>query len=233
MTSNTKGGPLQESSSEGMKRQNAEDWTVLVVEDQAETAGLVVEILEQHERVRALKPCETLDDARSGVQRESPDLILLDLNLGDQSALPFIREIRHDLSTESMVVVFTVDHRPETVFQALKNGANGYLFKPMDPDELDVALEMARNGESPMSPQVASMVIRYFNAEGESLERIEQLSPRENEILALLSTGMSYVQIGDQCQISISTVRTHLNRIYRKLHVNSRGEASSLYLRSQ
>jgi DNA-binding NarL/FixJ family response regulator len=113
----------------------------------------------------------------------------------------------------------------------LRVGAKGYLLKNAKPSELIQAIELSRLGGSPMSVQIARKVVDYFaRAPKPVLPAEENLTKREQEVLALLSKGFHYKEIGDRLGISPHTVKVHLGSIYEKLHVQSRTEAVIKYL---
>jgi DNA-binding NarL/FixJ family response regulator len=207
--------------------------TITVVEDEPETANMIVDHLSDIEGFKCGKACVDIAQARTTIRRIKPDILLLDLKLGKEHAVSFIREVHFQLSPETSIVVYTTDHQPRIVFQALLNGAQGYLFKPVSGEELELAIRAAARGESPMSKQVAMLMVQYFNEKGKEQKLIKKLSPKENIILERLSRGLTYDQIADDTNITVATVRTHINRMYKKLHVNSRGEAVHLWMQDR
>jgi RNA polymerase sigma factor (sigma-70 family) len=118
----------------------------------------------------------------------------------------------------------------ELIFAALRAGASGYLLKRAAPTDLLAAIEQVRAGGSPMSPEIARQVVQFFQAQRNMSADVESLSERERELLSLLARGKQYKEIADQLAISTDTVRSHIRRIYRKLHVHSRTEAAVKFL---
>lgn len=111
-------------------------------------------------------------------------------------------------------------------FQSICNGAQGYILKSTPPEEILDSIKEIYNGGAPMSPIIASKVLRMFkfNLSNEANNSFD-LSSREKEILKCLVEGMSYKMIADTCFISADTVNGHIKNIYRKLQVHSKGEA--------
>lgn len=126
--------------------------------------------------------------------------------------------------------MLTVYDDGDSIFRALKAGAGGYLVKRFAGDKLLEAIQEVCAGGAPMSGHIARKVVQFFHTAGPSPAVSENLSPREVEILNLLVTGCFFKEIADQLGISGETVRTHVNHIYRKLHVRSRTEAVVKYL---
>jgi DNA-binding NarL/FixJ family response regulator len=131
---------------------------------------------------------------------------------------------------ELQIIMLTVFEDDELVFDSLAAGASGYLLKRTPPAEILAAIDEVHRGGSPMSSYIARKVVQSFRkprrAPGESLP----LSEREREILQQLAKGYRYKEIADTLSISLDTVRTHLRRIYEKLHVHSRTEAVVKFL---
>jgi len=121
------------------------------------------------------------------------------------------------------LVVFTVYNDPQKIFDSLCAGATGYLLKNTPLQELKEGIELLAKGGSPMSPQIARMVIQFFN-DGKKKNITSPLSQKEKEIVIGLVDGLSYKLIAQRMSISIETVRFHIKNIYRKLHVHGKAE---------
>jgi DNA-binding NarL/FixJ family response regulator len=162
----------------------------------------------------------------------------MDINLPGMSGIECTRALKQ-LVPYVEVIMLTMFGDLDRIFDALRAGASGYLLKRTSPAELKVAMEDVRIGGAPMSPYVARQIVEHFRQPhtakpGEDpAEKIEQLSPRESEILKLLAEGAPYKEISDKLEIHIDTVRTHIRRIYRKLHVHSRMDAARKYQQLQ
>ena len=145
----------------------------------------------------------------------------------------FIRAVRVDTDytggwIASPIVMLTVYDDSERLFQALRAGACGYMLKRTPPEKLIEAIEEAAGGGAPMSRQIARQVVQYFNPTKPSSD----LTPREQEVLELLTRGHQYKEIADHLGVSINTIRTYIRRIYEKLHVSCRSHATLKYLKS-
>ena len=141
-----------------------------------------------------------------------------------------VRRLKPQLPATQFLML-TVYEDGDSIFRALKAGASGYLIKRVASDKLLEAIDDVCTGGAPMSCHIARKVVQFFHHAGPSDEVSENLSPRETEILELLVAGCFFKEIAGQLGISNETVRTHVNHIYRKLHVRSRTEAVVKYLR--
>jgi len=144
----------------------------------------------------------------------------MDIALPGSSGLDCIRRLKA-AGSGMQFIVFTIYEDSDQVFEALAAGASGYLLKDTPPDRIISALRELYDGGSPMSATIARKVVSSFQRPG----HIHELSPRETEILGLLSKGFLYKEIADRLHIAVGTVRQHIHRIYDKLHVQNRTEA--------
>jgi DNA-binding NarL/FixJ family response regulator len=174
--------------------------------------------------------CADGESALAQLPALRPDVVLMDIHLPGLSGIECVRRLKAVLP-EVQIVMLTVFEDEERVFDALAAGATGYLVKRTPPAEILAAIAEVRRGGSPMSSAIARKVVQAFqhsrrSAPGGALE----LSPREQEILTLLARGLRYKEVADQLGIALDTVRSHIRRIYEKLHVTSRTEAVVKFL---
>lgn len=163
----------------------------------------------------------------------SPDLVLIDVHLG--AGLTGIETIKlaKPLFPKASFLVLTVFEDADSVFDSLRSGAVGYLLKSTSPEKILESMRDALAGGSPMSSQIARKVVEVFSVTKPQTDELEQLTPRETEILNLLSKGFRYKEIAEQLFISRETVRTHIRNIYEKLEVRSNTEAVIKYLKNK
>ncbi len=172
---------------------------------------------------------ESCEDAFEDSQLAKADIILLDIQLPGihgTEGVKIIKEKHPDVA----VLMVTIHDDDERIFKALKNGAIGYLSKKISPDELIEAVEIANNGGSPMSPNIARKVINSFQSSNSS---DVELTDAETRILQLLAEGASYKGISKEVYLSVDGVRYHIRNIYNKLEVSNKSEAVAKALRDR
>ena len=174
--------------------------------------------------------CGTAEEALAALPGCRPDVVLMDINLPGMSGIECVRRLKEYLP-ETNVLMLTVYEEGEEIFDSLKAGASGYLLKRAPEGELMDAIAQVHAGGSPMTGLIARKVVQFFGRLGNAVPELEKLSPREREILDLLSEGASYKEIAGRLGLSIHTIRMHIRGIYRKLHVHSRGEVVAKYMR--
>ena len=164
------------------------------------------------------------EDAIRSLPKNEPDVVLMDIHLPFRSGIECTRRLK-DLCPRLQVLILTVYEDSESIFDALKAGASGYLLKRSSPTEILAAIADVAVGGAPMSSQIARQVVASFQLPTPSLEPAgEPLSERETEVLGYITKGYSGKEIADKMHVSINTVKTHLKHIYQKLHVRSRTE---------
>jgi DNA-binding NarL/FixJ family response regulator len=172
--------------------------------------------------------CEQAD-ALSKAGGPAPDLVLTDIGLPGTSgieAIPLIRKRYPDVS----ILIFSVYADNERIFKALCAGAVGYLQKDAPMEEVLAAVHLISKGGSAMSPAIARKVIEYF-----APRKVfnDPLTAKERQVVVAMVDGLSYKMIADRLGISLETVRQHIKHIYRKLHVNSKGQVIAKSFRGE
>lgn len=203
---------------------------IAIVEDDAGTRDNLAALLNASPGYRCIGACSSAEEARVQIPHWRPDVVLMDINLPRMSGIECVARLKARMP-ELLALMLTVYEDGDSIFRALKAGASGYLIKRVANDKLLEAIDDVCTGGSPMSCHIARKVVQYFHQAGPSDEVSENLSTRETEILELLVAGCFFKEIADRLGISGETVRTHVNHIYRKLHVRSRTEAVVKYLR--
>lgn len=159
-----------------------------------------------------------------------PDVILMDLHMPGTDGLQATRAITAALP-ETRVVMLTVSEEDRDVFEAIKCGAQGYLLKTVDPAELCALLQGVSRGEAPLSPTTAAKILKQFARREDkpaSTAPTDALTPRENDVLHLLATGLTNKEIGVRLDIAENTVKNHLKNILAKLHLDNRVQAAAV-----
>jgi DNA-binding NarL/FixJ family response regulator len=166
------------------------------------------------------------NDVVSHVNDLQPDVILMDIDMPGTSGIEAVRQIRV-FNQRVQIIMLTVFDDNSHVLDAICAGASGYLLKKYISDHLLEAVTQVMQGEAPMSPGIARMIINNMQQTATPVLNDYKLTSREKEILAELSKGNSYKMIAADLSISIDTVRTHIKKIYEKLQVHSQTEAVS------
>ncbi len=197
---------------------------VAIVEDDRGLREQLVQILGAARDVRFVGACASGEEAVERIHLLQPEVVLMDIKLPGMSGIECVTHLKKALPS-IQILMLTVYEDSESIFRALKAGADGYLVKSSPPDVLLDAIDDVHRGGSPMSSHIARKVVRHFHLAGPSLQESEKLSAREQEVLSLLSGGYIYKEISDQLGIGIETVRTHVKNICEKMHVRNRVEA--------
>ncbi len=155
-------------------------------------------------------------------QSLKPDIILLDLNMEDMDGLQTLKAIKAT-ELDSRVVILTVSDNEKDVVATLRAGADGYLLKDMEPEDMLARLHQLADGQIILSDKVSELVVRGLHEE--SRETVN-LTDREKEILALIAKGMSNKLIARELDIVESTVKVHVKHLLRKLKLRNRLEAA-------
>ena len=182
---------------------------------------------------------EVVAEAEDGYQavqyarRFKPDLILMDIHMPDCDGHEATRLIVNDWP-EAQIVMLTVSDDDQDLFTAIRNGAVGYLVKKIEPEELFSRLRGVTMGEAPISRVMAGRILREFarvGTEGPPPDSTRSLTPREREVLQLVTKGMTNKEIGAQLHIAENTVKNHLRNILEKLHLQNRAQAAAYAVR--
>ena len=169
-------------------------------------------------------------DGRAAVQRARtlrPDVVLMDVRMPDVDGITATRELL-SVSDAVRVVILTTFEQDDYIFGALSAGASGFLLKRTSPEELIGAIHTINAGDSLLSPSVTRTVIERMAGQptrGLASERLDELTPREREVLELVAGGLSNGEIAAQLVIEESTVKTHVKRILGKLGLRDRVQA--------
>jgi DNA-binding NarL/FixJ family response regulator len=183
---------------------------------------LLLESVDGFEIVAAFPNCI---DVSQHMIDYNPDVVLMDIQMPEVNGIQGVKIIG-ELHPHIKVIMQTVFEDDEKIFEALRYGASGYILKKTEPQRIIEAIKEVIEGGSPMTPSIATRVLNYFRTYNENVSsEMYGLSEREKDILHRLVEGNSYKMIADHLSISYHTVNSHIKKIYRKLHVNSVGEA--------
>ncbi|NMM47366.1 response regulator transcription factor [Marinigracilibium pacificum] len=194
---------------------------VIIIEDQEDLRYSFEVIINGSDKFFVQSTYPDAEKALKDITRVKPDIAMVDLELPGMNGIEAIKHIK-EKSPKTECVIVTVYEDSDLVFEGLKAGAVGYIIKNANYLEIIGALEELVRGGSPMSSQIARMVIQNFHINPNS-----PLSSRETDVLKLIAEGKSYTQISEELFISKETARSHIKNIYVKLNVNSKSEAIS------
>jgi DNA-binding NarL/FixJ family response regulator len=166
-----------------------------------------------------------VEAAVAGIRATEPDVVLLDVHMPDGGGLAVIRQVA-ETHPGVRFLALSVSDAAEDVIAVIRAGARGYVTKTIGPDELAEAIERVREGDAVFSPRLAGFVLDAFSTDEPrpSDPELDQLTPREREVLRYIARGYSYKQTARQLSISIKTVETHVSAVLRKLQLSSRYE---------
>lgn len=204
--------------------------TVAIVEDDGPLRASLAGILQRAANCRCVGAYANAEDALREIPDLLPQVVLMDINLPGMDGVQCVRRLA-ELVPQAQILMLTVHDDPDNIFESLSAGASGYLLKPVRAAELLIAVKNVFAGGAPMTNNIARKVVHSFKRTGAARKQEAQLSPRERDVLDLLVKGYSYKEVAEQMGISYSTVHTHIEHIYQKLHVQSRGQAVAKYLR--
>ncbi len=167
------------------------------------------------------------NDALEQTRRLRPDLVLMDITMPGRSGLEATRLIKAE-RPETKIVMVTVSDDNDDLFEAIKSGADGYLLKDMSEEELSRTLAAVAAGESALSPALAARIIDEFaragRAKGEKQAGV--LTPRESDVLRLVSSGATNKEIAAALDVTENTVNFHVKNILAKLRLKNRAQAA-------
>lgn len=204
--------------------------TVAIVEDNDKLRGTLAGVINRAEGFRCVSQHATAEEALQQLPQVRPEVVLMDINLPGMNGVECVRRLK-PLLPETQVIMLTVYEDTDNIFNALAAGASGYLLKRTTSAELLSAIRDVHRGGSPMTAHIARKVVQSFQKTPVSDQSTENLTPREQEVLNLLSQGLYYKEIADKLGISYDTVHCHIRRIYEKLQVRTRTEAVAKFLR--
>lgn len=156
------------------------------------------------------------------------DVILMDIQMPEMDGIKATEIVKRKYP-QIKVIMLTVHDDDEYIFRSIKAGANGYLLKEIDPENLHKCIHEVYNGGAPMSPSIALKTLNLLRNPNQFENKTDQekveLTKRETEILEQLSKGLNYNEISENLFISSGTVRKHIENIYKKLQVHNKMEA--------
>lgn len=199
---------------------------IILVDDHTLFRKGLAELLEREGAIKVLAITGVPAEVAGLLREHSPDALLLDLNIGGVDGINVMQELRAD-GFDLPVLMLTVSEADEDLARALRSGANGYLLKSMEPDEVVDAIQRAVKGEAVVAPAMTAKLVRLLDHKNQSsTSLLDSLTQREREILSHLAKGESNKAIARELEISYDTVKLHVRHILAKLNLSSRVEAA-------
>ncbi len=196
---------------------------VSIIEDDKSFRGALMELINQSKKFQVYHAYNSSEEALEHITKYPPAIAIVDIKLPGRSGIDLIADLK-ELLPDTLCMVCSYYDNNDFIFNALRNGAAGYILKDASPNEIMESLEELHLGGAPMSRFIAKKVVTFFE-KNPAHPHLSELSNRENEILNHISTGLLIKEIADKLFISQLTVKCHLKNIYSKLHVNNKVEA--------
>ncbi len=208
---------------------DAEVIRVLIADDQALFRRGLYVVLGTEDDIEVVAEAENSADAIARAEELAPDVVLMDVRMPKVNGIEAARRIREVLPS-TKILMLTVSDEEDDLYEAIKAGANGYLLKEISVEEVASAIHAVMQGQSLISPSMASKLLNEFNSLARMAAEREQLpapvlTARELEVLKLVARGLSNKEVADELYISENTVKNHVRNILEKLHLHSRMEA--------
>jgi DNA-binding NarL/FixJ family response regulator len=201
---------------------------VLIADDDDLMRAGLVELLSNDHTIEIVAQASTGREAVERARQRAPDVVLMDVRMPDLDGIVATRELSR-AAPGARVLILTTFEKDDYVFGALRAGASGFLLKRTRPEELIAAVHTIAAGDSLLSPSVTRRVIdrmaRQPTPELGNQAKVDELTPREREVLELLARGLSNREIAAELVVEESTIRTHVKRILMKLDVRDRIQA--------
>src|SRR3954452_16676429 len=197
---------------------------VVIVEDDTDIRQSLEDILAGYDEINCVATFPNAEDFILSFPYIHADVVLMDIGLPGKDGIAAVEQMK-PVKPKVQYLMCTSFEEPEKTFQSLCAGATGYLLKNCNSADLTGAVKDIYNGGSPMSPQIARLVVTSFNKQQKTATEFDTLTEREKEILQHLSKGYQYKQIAGNMYLSVETIRTYIRHIYEKLQVHTRTEA--------
>lgn len=202
-------------------------WKIIVIDDHPLFRKGVGQLLELDARFQLLGDVANGEEGVALARAKEPDLVLLDLNMKGMDGIATLKALKA-LDLDLKVVLLTVSDHSSDLIAAVRGGADGYLLKDMEPEEITQRLAEAMDGQIAIPERLGrALAMALRNDEGvERKERLASLTEREREILSCLAAGLPNKLIGRELDITEGTVKVHVKSLLRKMHLRSRLEAA-------
>ncbi len=197
---------------------------VIIVEDDPEVRKLTASLINLYPDLECIGLFETAEAFEAALPDLLPDVVLIDLSLPGMSGCEIIRKVRPDYPDINFMM-FTIHQHTREVFECLASGARGYVLKGAPPEDISFAIRELQKGYSYMSGPIARMVMESFRVTEKKYPYLEKLTTQERLVLESLAKGLRYKEIAAKHFVELTTIKSQVSSIFRKLEVHSRTEA--------
>lgn len=205
---------------------------IFIYDDSSERRDSLKALLMLNDQFQFVGEATNCKNVIEEVENFYPNVVLMDINMPEVDGIAGLKQIKSTYPDVKVLMQTAFDDN-DKIFTCIKNGASGYILKNDKPQRILQAIEEVHEGGAAMNPGIAQKVLDYFMPHhDQNKQKNNPLSPKETEVLALLSEGLSYKMVADKLGVSYSTVNTHGKRIYEKLHISSLGEAIAYYYKN-
>ncbi len=202
-------------------------YSILIIDDHPLFRKGLMQLFENEQGFTIAGECASGQDGIQLAKEIKPDLILLDLNMKEMDGIEVLKAIKNETAIDPIIIMITVSDSEVDLVTAIKNGADGYLLKDSEPEELIDKIRTAASGQIVLTDNLTGMLSRAMRDDRPIKSREEPLlTNREQEILSLIAEGLSNKKIARELGISDGTVKVHVKNLLRKLKLNSRLEAA-------
>ncbi|MDO9087186.1 MAG: response regulator transcription factor [Anaerolineaceae bacterium] len=198
---------------------------VMIVDDHPVFRFGLISLISSISEMEIIAECTDGEEAIREAARLLPDIILMDINIPGMNGIEATRKIIESNPKVGILVITMFDD--DSVFDAMRAGARGYILKGSDPEETVRAIYSVLNGEAIFSPKVAERLINYFSTKKAHTHQVvfPELTDRERDVLELITQGLTNTSISERLVLSPKTVRNHVSNIFGKLQVSDRSQA--------
>lgn len=197
---------------------------ILLFEDNKSLRESISLFLNASTEIKLIKAYKHANNILDAIRLDLPDVILMDIEMPGTNGIEAVKIVKQHYPSVS-IVMQTIFEDDDKIFDALCNGASGYILKTSNPSKYIEAIKDVYHGGAHLSPNIALKVLGKFNQDSQKKVFHHNLTARELEVLECLVNGLSYKMIADKCSVTYETVRFHMKNIYSKLHVTSMTEA--------
>lgn len=195
-----------------------------LVDDNEDFRAEVADLFSQTSEFKMVASCSNGEEALSILPKQEPQVVLVDLNLPGMSGIEVVRKLRLALPSARLLIL-TIEHDGRRLIEALAAGSVGYLVKTTTPERIVEAVKEAVSGGSPISSNVARLIVEHFQSVSSPSTGVEALTDRERTILARFAAGRRAKEVAVELNLSVHTIRAAVRTIYTKLEAHSLAEA--------